>query len=175
MLFSLNQTKTFTASSREICQDGRGGSGSGIGGGGDKAGTAIDDDWVVRKITHIRRRSRSIDSALGETPGVFPSREEQNTVTSSPTQDKLASSSTALRRCSGSGADYGGGGGDGGGDTRDKERVMMEGDSRRAGVGPAVSGDARSFVLGEIGSNSFRKAERYALVVEDQPIRLRSS
>lgn len=32
--------------------------------------TVIDDDWVVRKLAHIRRRSRSIDSAIGD--AVFP-------------------------------------------------------------------------------------------------------
>ena len=56
------------------------------GSGGVKAGTTIDDDWVVRTIAHIRRRSRSIDSAIGETPAWFSAREEQNTAPSSPTR-----------------------------------------------------------------------------------------
>lgn len=30
----------------------------------------IDDDWVVRKLAQIRRRSRSIDSAIGDIPGI---------------------------------------------------------------------------------------------------------
>lgn len=108
----------------------------------------------MRKITRIRRRSRSIDSALGETPALFPAREEQNTVLSSPLRkDKLPSFSTVRHSCSGSGADGGGGGGDG--DTRDKEIVVVGGDWRRAGVRSAVSGDVRSFVLVGIESNNF--------------------
>ncbi|CAM9784751.1 unnamed protein product, partial [Ectocarpus fasciculatus] len=34
------------------------------------AGPVLDDDWVVRKFAQIRRRSRSIDSAIGDISGL---------------------------------------------------------------------------------------------------------
>lgn len=43
---------------------------SGGGGSSESGPVVIDDDWVVRKLAQIRRRSRSIDSATGAMPGV---------------------------------------------------------------------------------------------------------
>lgn len=148
---------------------------------GDKAEASIDDDWVVRKFAHIRRRSRSIDSALGETPTLFPTREEENIASSSPTrQDKPPSPPAIRHSCSaigdggGSGGDDGGGGVGGGGGARDTE---VRYGWWRAGVETAVSGDTSSFVDGEIDAKNFRGEGNHALTVEYvcRPTSLRSS
>ena len=119
------------------------------GSGGVKAGTTIDDDWVVRTIAHIRRRSRSIDSAIGETPAWFSAREEQNTAPSSPTRKDDVSSLSAVRHsCNGSGGDGGGSG---------AMNTEKGNDWWRAGVGSSVSGDVRSVVIGEIDAHNFMR------------------
>ena len=119
-------------------------------------GTTIDDDLVIRKIAQIRRRSRIIDAAMGETPAaLFPAQKERKTNAPfcfpSAKEETHTPSSGVRHGCSesdgdgGRGGDGGGGGGGGGsgggGGGGDKEKG---GDWRLSGRGAAVSGDSEA-------------------------------